>query len=158
MPYLPHVFICKKTPLCFFCKHEKETVIHLLFLCPEIMEMWQELKVFIKNGYRVETENLCRECLTVIFNKISKNGRNVANFCRGECYVRSTRPTSGATPANLLMAGIAVSYLQNASAKVEVGLDSSGQSPRQKTNELHGLRLVSLLPDVNFTRYPSNLT
>ena len=31
-------------------------------------------------------------------------------FCRDECNVHSLRPTSGATPANLLMAGIPIGY------------------------------------------------
>ena len=38
----------------------------------------------------------------------SQSGFCLINFCRGKCNVHSLRSTSGATPADLLTAGMAV--------------------------------------------------
>ena len=55
-------------------------------------------------------------------------------FCGGECNVHSPRSTSGATCADLLVAGAQPVTSPHACAEVGLGSDSNGQSPGQKTN------------------------
>ena len=57
-------------------------------------------------------------------------------FCGFKCYVHSLRSTSAATHANLLMASTQPVTSLHACAEVGLGLDSNGQSLRQKTNAL----------------------
>ena len=66
-----------ETPLCSFCKESEETVMHLLFLCPTILDLWTLVKRYIEHNYTCVV-NLSVE--NVIFNKIRPEARHVANF------------------------------------------------------------------------------
>ena len=67
----------------------------------------------------------------------SQSGSCLIHFCGGACNVHSLRFTSGATPANLLMASTKlITLLMFVSADVGIGLGSNKQPSAQKTNAL----------------------
>ena len=55
-------------------------------------------------------------------------------FFGGECNVHSPKSTSGATPADLLMTNGTPITSPHSLSEEELGLDSNGQPPEQKTN------------------------
>ena len=57
-------------------------------------------------------------------------------FCGGKCDVHSSRSTSGATHANLLVASVKPVTSPHACAEVGLGLDLNRRSPGQKKNAL----------------------
>ena len=66
----------------------------------------------------------------------AKVGSALFAFYGGECNVHSPRSTSGATCADLLVAGAEPVTYPHACAEVGLGSDLKGKSPEQKTNAL----------------------
>ena len=64
---------------CFYCKNEPETVIHLLWFCPIVQEIWTKVLQFLSQEYSVPTDGIgARE---IILNQIVEKPRaHVANF------------------------------------------------------------------------------
>ena len=77
-----------------------------------------------------------------------------AFFCGGKCSEHSSRSTSGATHADLLAAGVQPVTFPHACEEVGLGLDSNGQSPRQKRNALPLCQRRGLLL-LHYLVYPS---
>ena len=65
--------------LCYFCENEKETVLHLLFSCPEVQKMWREFIQLIRDRHG-EIEIIISPA-SVLLNTITENTKyRVVNF------------------------------------------------------------------------------
>ena len=65
------------TNLCYYCKKEKETLVHLFCECTEIRPIWYEIFMWLQGQYSVQQLNTSNEA--IIFNQICNKG-SVANF------------------------------------------------------------------------------
>ena len=45
-----------KSPLCTFCKNKKETIIHVLYECDKIKELWEKTKSICNHFFEVKIE------------------------------------------------------------------------------------------------------
>ena len=54
------LFLIKKpkSPLCSFCKEEDETIFHLLFYCPNIRSLWNQLKFYLAKDLLLPPQTL----------------------------------------------------------------------------------------------------
>ena len=54
------LFLFKKSqsPLCFFCKEEDETVLHLYFCCPNVRNLWNHLKFYLAEHLTLPPQTL----------------------------------------------------------------------------------------------------
>ena len=62
---------------CYFCNQYVETIIHLFWECPTIQDMWQEMRVFLEQYFKVE---LNLTATNVIFNQVVERRMHVVNF------------------------------------------------------------------------------
>ena len=63
---------------CYFCKQEKETILHLIVECNYAQQMWIQLANYISNHYNISEVNLQPEA--IVLNKIVKPARHAGNF------------------------------------------------------------------------------
>ena len=75
-----HLYSWKITQsdLCYYCQNERETVCHLFYQCPIILNLWKDVVIYVKNrfmGIKVEL-NL----QNVILNSIIIKKSHVGNF------------------------------------------------------------------------------
>ena len=68
----------KDSKLCSFCKQDTETILHLLYYCPIVKELWDDLVQMIYLEYQVKEVRLAPT--NVIFNTIIPQGKHVGNF------------------------------------------------------------------------------
>ena len=54
------LFLFKKSnsPLCSFCKEEDETVFHLYFCCPNVRNLWNQLKSYLAEDLTLPRQTL----------------------------------------------------------------------------------------------------
>ena len=64
--------------LCTFCRREPETIIHLLYYCPEIKKLWEQIFIYIKERFNVSKLEI--SAATVINNKLIKGNPSAVNF------------------------------------------------------------------------------
>ena len=53
--YLRHL---TETPICDFCSHEEETLLHLFWECPAVQSFWSDVSALISRDIQVEL-NIC---------------------------------------------------------------------------------------------------
>ena len=64
--------------ICTFCKNEKETYVHLFYMCPVVQEIWTQFPEIVKE---FTTEKLTLSSKNVMLNSIVLvNRKNIANF------------------------------------------------------------------------------
>ena len=65
--------------LCSFCHQDEETVIHLLYNCPIVQELWGNIISFIKQEYKATNVTFILSYKRVVLNNIV-DGNHIANF------------------------------------------------------------------------------
>ena len=55
---------------CYFCRNEKETVIHMLIECPEVKKLWEDLKAYLVQRFRLNSQNIICNKKEIISNRI----------------------------------------------------------------------------------------
>ena len=43
-----------ETPMCDFCSHEEETLLHLFWECPAVQSFWSDVSALISRDIQVE--------------------------------------------------------------------------------------------------------
>ena len=74
--HLKHYGITE-TNLCSFCNREKETIVHLLFDCNEVKEIWEKIEQFIKITFNYTVKLTAAK---IIYNNVHEDATNVINF------------------------------------------------------------------------------
>ena len=64
--------------LCTFCAQTEETVLHLMWYCSQVQELWQEIFKYISNRYKGEI--LAVRVTNIIFNSIVQKKCHAINF------------------------------------------------------------------------------
>ena len=67
----------KESENCYFCGRDRETISHLLFLCPIVKELWDQVFMFIREKYQVKLEV---STSTVLLNTVYDRKNHVVNF------------------------------------------------------------------------------
>ena len=64
--------------LCYFCHENRETIMHLLYNCQIVKELWSRVEIFLIECMGIS--NITIDEKNVFWNKIVPNRRSVGNF------------------------------------------------------------------------------
>ena len=68
----------KQSDQCSFCNNDKEGILHLIYYCPVVQELWAQMVQWIKEQFGIQEVLITVD--TVVLNRIVENPRSVANF------------------------------------------------------------------------------
>ena len=68
-------------PKCNYCNADTQNLMHLIWYCPRVTLLWNQIKSFIGNNVEVDVYILEWNLKTIFINKVHPKTQHIVNLC-----------------------------------------------------------------------------